>query len=324
MQCQTDPEVGVWAGPQDWWLTEPARLCSVAEPRFWRTTAVAVGAAVGLSGCATNLAESSPPVIEIVTETETVTEPDTILQPPADGAWQSESLEGKHFFASEAVGFDLTTGNPENQKIFVDFTDDGQVGIFTGCNNMGGPVAFDGNTLVVPELEQTMMLCENWTGDAENWVSALIRSNPTVTVSAIPASDAGRVGVVLENPETGDRLQLEQWFPLDIAVLGAWGIPEDYSEADIARINEEPFHLLVGESDNCMILENNETGERFLPLWQNPNLAKGIVVGEDIVVTGEGPFDTLPARMPLQEESLVIPANCPKDIPKWVVWDRIR
>lgn len=61
--------------------------------------------------------------------------------------------------------------------------EEGSIAANAGCNHMGGPARFEGDTLVLPEgLAMTEMACAEDLMEQERWVADLLASRPSVTI----------------------------------------------------------------------------------------------------------------------------------------------
>ena len=93
-------------------------------------------------------------------------------------------------------------GDPENPTVVEEglaitseFTPDGQINGFAGCNNYSGTfqAAQDG-TLAIPSLTSTLMACEQWMDEETAYLSAL------QTVQSFGFNSEGRLEIMFGNP----------------------------------------------------------------------------------------------------------------------------
>jgi heat shock protein HslJ len=98
-------------------------------------------------------------------------------------------------------------GNPDNPTVVeeglaitAEFTPDGQISGFAGCNNYSGSfeAAPDG-TLSIPSLTSTLMICEQWMDEETTYLTAL------QTVRSFSFNSEGRLEI-----RFGERLEPEQ------------------------------------------------------------------------------------------------------------------
>jgi heat shock protein HslJ len=90
----------------------------------------------------------------------------------------ADSLEGLTFVSTAVEGETLVDGT----EISLTF-DAGTVVANAGCNTLRGGFEIDGDSLVVEELAQTQMACEEELQAQDLWVSELLRARPTIEVA---------------------------------------------------------------------------------------------------------------------------------------------
>jgi len=86
-------------------------------------------------------------------------------------------LDGLAFVSESVEGQDLVDGS----SISISFAD-GNLAANAGCNSLSGGYTIDGDILVVDQLAQTAMACEEALMDQETWFSELLTANPTIAL----------------------------------------------------------------------------------------------------------------------------------------------
>ncbi len=85
------------------------------------------------------------------------------------------SLGGRTFLSSDVNGHILVDGT----RIQISFQV-GSVNVNAGCNGLAGSASYDGATLVVGDLMQTLMACQPELEAQDAWLGELLRSRPTL------------------------------------------------------------------------------------------------------------------------------------------------
>ncbi|WP_407317825.1 META domain-containing protein [Isoptericola halotolerans] len=87
-------------------------------------------------------------------------------------------VAGRSFVATDATGHELAAGS----QVVLAFTED-SVGAQPGCNSMSAPATWDDGTLrLTGEMRSTMMGCADELMAQDEWFSALLRAEPTLTL----------------------------------------------------------------------------------------------------------------------------------------------
>jgi len=95
------------------------------------------------------------------------------------------NLAGRTFVVTDASGLSVAGateggGIPAGESITLTFAR-GSLSPHTGCNFMGGDAWITEGVLTFVPGESTDMLCENWSGAAENWLLQFLTDHPTIT-----------------------------------------------------------------------------------------------------------------------------------------------
>src|SRR5262249_16949171 len=93
------------------------------------------------------------------------------------GDVESSDLEGRTFLSTDVAGETLV----EDTRISIVFTAD-SLSAVAGCNTMSGGYTLDNNTLKVPTLAAPRMACEPELMTQDEWVSALLTSEPRISL----------------------------------------------------------------------------------------------------------------------------------------------
>jgi heat shock protein HslJ len=86
-------------------------------------------------------------------------------------------LEGRTFLSSNIDGYSLVDGT----QVRLSFAHD-SISASAGCNQLGGTAAIDGNTLVVGDMMQTEMGCEQALMEQDRWLGSLLQARPTLSL----------------------------------------------------------------------------------------------------------------------------------------------
>lgn len=114
-------------------------------------------------------------------------------------------LNGRTFVTTAAADVEGATLVP-GSAIRVSFDDEGtSLSAHAGCNSMGGGWSLDGDTLVVGDMFQTQMACEDALMDQDSWLVALLTSGPTLTLAGDTLTIRGEgAGLVLTDRRVAD------------------------------------------------------------------------------------------------------------------------
>jgi len=94
------------------------------------------------------------------------------------------NLAGRTFVATDASGLNVPGateggGIPAGESITLTF-ERGSLSPHTGCNFMGGDAWIENGVLTYHPGESTEMLCDDWRGAAENWLTQFLASRPSI------------------------------------------------------------------------------------------------------------------------------------------------
>lgn len=180
----------------------------MSKTRRIRLLAVTISVAVGLT--LTGCSESDDDDLDTGGGSSSPTS-----QPASDDGGPVGDLDGRAF-----VGDDVTVdGEPlplaADTKVRLSFAD-GELGAEAGCNSMGGPYRFDGDTLLVEGLSSTEMACvPEARMEQDSWLADILTDSPTLTVDGDT--------LVVEWNDTVLRLTDEETASPDHALVGtAW------------------------------------------------------------------------------------------------------
>jgi heat shock protein HslJ len=110
----------------------------------------------------------------------------------------AEQLDNRTFIATNVTGETLV----EETRLTLAFEGE-NVAATAGCNTMTGGYAIEDGTLVVGELAQTLMACADELQQQDEWVSALLTSNPAITLNGETLTLTGsEVSVTFSGPST--------------------------------------------------------------------------------------------------------------------------
>lgn len=111
----------------------------------------------------------------------------------ADGAAAptADDLDGRSFEATEATGHELVEGS----TVRVSFEGD-NVSAIAGCNTMTGAYSIEDGRLVVGELAQTMMACDDALTAQDEWLSTLLTGSPTIELDGDALVLSGDEGTI--------------------------------------------------------------------------------------------------------------------------------
>jgi len=248
-----------------------------------------------------------------------------------------DMLAGKTFRALNRDSENLETlSTPAGELLTLAFAKDHDGTIHasphSGCNFMSSPaiITSDG-ILEAHEMMSTAMLCEDWRGEAESWLSGLVQDSPSISY----INQGDHYTLILQTPTK--FMEFLEEAQVEFAQINAWSVGADDGSVDTPaewRINVDE------NSQNCLVFEhpNNDTIYdstylRVLPVFQDSRTARTLSqhLGETLTFLGEGVFDnvsdlihTLSERMPNVGANVIrIPESCPTDIPLWVVFDRV-
>ena len=129
-------------------------------------------------------------------------------------------MDGHAYLAEAAVGLEL----PEQSSLRLQF-DAGQLGVSGGCNLIGGAYSFDGDVLVVDEMIQTEMACDQPLMDLDQAMIELLTSRPTAAL----ADDV----LTLTSGETSLTLREEAALPLEGTTWTVTGIVDADSVSSV-------------------------------------------------------------------------------------------
>lgn len=114
----------------------------------------------------------------------------------------SDPLDRKAFVLLDATGIDALEGAP----IRLEFSD-GSVGVTGGCNLIGGAYELEGDTLVVQNMIQTEMACEQSRMDQDSAIIEFLQARPKVDGegSTLVLTAGGRVTTWDTAPPTKEK-----------------------------------------------------------------------------------------------------------------------
>lgn len=109
------------------------------------------------------------------------------------GGSQTPDLAGKTFESTSVSGHELVDGT----TITLTFEED-RLGAYAGCNTMTGGASWEGGTLQVEALAQTMMACEDDLAAQDQWLLELLEDGPAVSLDGdeLTVGDSSR-GITL-------------------------------------------------------------------------------------------------------------------------------
>jgi heat shock protein HslJ len=100
------------------------------------------------------------------------------------GSGGATDLRGRTFLSTAVT----ENGQPKQlvagTRILVNFAADGtKIGANAGCNHMGGDARVENGKLIVGELAQTLMGCDQGRNEQDAWVATLLTAKPTIQLS---------------------------------------------------------------------------------------------------------------------------------------------
>ena len=96
---------------------------------------------------------------------------------PSDVSELSSLLAGRTFLSSDVDGYTLV----DDTQIRLSFERD-SVSASAGCNQLGGAMSVDGDTLVVGDMMQTEIGCEQVLMEQDTWLGSLLQTRPIVSL----------------------------------------------------------------------------------------------------------------------------------------------
>lgn len=124
------------------------------------------------------------------------------------------ALAGHTFLSTAVNGATLAEGT----RVTLTF-DTATMSAIAGCNTMTGAYSVAGDTLRIPSLAQTAMLCEDELETQDRWLATLLQGSPRVVLDAHDLTlTAGATSI-----EFGDREEIATASALD---GGSWALVE--------------------------------------------------------------------------------------------------
>jgi heat shock protein HslJ len=164
---------------------------------------------------------------------------------PGDEPW------GRTFLSTDVTEQGRPRPLVSGTRITLTLVEDGhRLGAQAGCNQMGGPVSFDGDRLVVRDLATTDMGCDPPRHAQDEWLARFLTSRPQWTWSDSTLTlDNGSARIVLRDRAVADPdrpLRATRWV-VDTIVDGetASSVPPD-AEAFIALGDDDRFQGNTG------------------------------------------------------------------------------
>jgi heat shock protein HslJ len=110
-----------------------------------------------------------------------------------DDDGNAATLDGRTFVSTEVAGETLVDGT----ELSATFDGD-SVSTMAGCNTLFGGFEIDDGTLVVEQLAQNQVACDDANQAQDVWVSELLQSDPTIELSGdVLTLPSGSVTVTL-------------------------------------------------------------------------------------------------------------------------------
>ncbi len=136
------------------------------------TAAIACAALLALGACGSDGSPDSTG--DRTTDSLPSTTPST---DPSDVSELSSLLAGRTFLSTGLDGHTLVEGT----QIALSF-EHTSMSASAGCNQLGGTMSIDGDTLVVGDMMQTEMGCEEALMEQDTWLGSLLQARPTLSL----------------------------------------------------------------------------------------------------------------------------------------------